>query len=96
MSKLRKTKEDQIQAAKQSFQLEVKLQRVRFDMTQGELADAADMNRSVLCRCLADPDKLSVGRLRKIIQTLNIEPEIILVLLGYSQKQIRDLKCSNE
>lgn len=96
MSKLRKTKEDMIQAAQESFQLEVKLQRVRFDMTQGELADRVDMNRSVLSRCLADPDKLSVGRLRKIIQILSIDPEIILALLGYSQKQIRDLKCSNE
>ena len=96
MSKLRKTKEDQIQAAKQSFQLEVKLQRVRFNMTQGELADHVGMNRSVLSRFLADPDKLSVGRLRKIIQILSIDPEIILALLGYSQKQIKDLKCSKE
>ena len=96
MSKLRKTKEDLIQAAKQSFQLEVKLQRVRFDMTQGELADQVDMNRSVLSRCLADPDKLSVGRLRKIIQILSVDPEIILAVLGYSQKQIRDLKCNNQ
>ena len=96
MPKLRKTKEDQIQAAKQSFQLEVKLQRVRFDMTQGELADQVDMDRSVLSRCLADPDKLSVGRLRRIVQILSIEPEIILALLGYTQKQIKDLKCSNE
>lgn len=96
MSKLRKNKEDLIQAAKESFRLEVKLQRVRFDMTQGELADQVDMDRSVLSRCLADPDKLSVGRLRKIIQILDIEPEIILALLGYSQKQIKDLKCSKE
>lgn len=95
MSKLRK-KEDMIQAAKESFRLEVKLQRVRFDMTQGELADQVDMDRSVLSRFLADPDKLSVGRLRKIIQILDIEPEIILALLGYSQKQIRDLKCNNQ
>lgn len=86
MSKLRKNKEDLIQTAKESFQLEVKLQRVRFDMTQGELADQVDMNRSVLSRFLADPDKLSVGRLRKIIQILDIDPEIILALLGYSQK----------
>lgn len=96
MSKLRKTKEDMIQAAKESFRLEVKLQRVRFGFTQAELAEQADMDRTVLSRCLAEPDKLSVGRLRKIIQTLSIEPEIILALLGYSQKQIKDLKCSKE
>lgn len=65
-------------------------------MTQGKLADQVDMNRSVLSRYLAEPDKLSVGRLRKIIQILSIEPEIILALLGYSQKQIKDLKCNNQ
>lgn len=96
MSKQRKTKEDQIQAAKDAFRLEIKLQRVRFGFTQAELAEQADMDRTVLSRCLAEPDKLSVGRLRKIIQTLSIEPEIILALLGYSQKQIKDLKCNKE
>lgn len=96
MSKLRKTKEDMIQAAKESFQLEVKLQRVRFDMTQGELADQAAMDRSVLSRFLADPDRLRVEQLRNIIRVLDIEPEIILALLGYSQKEIKDLKCSKE
>lgn len=96
MSKLRKTKEDMIQAAKESFQLEVKLQRVRFDMTQGELADQAGMDRSVLSRFLADPDRLRVEQLRNIIRVLDIEPEIILALLGYSQKEIKDLKCNKE
>ena len=91
MSRPRQTAESREKAAKDAFRLEIKVQRVHYDMTQGELADVADMNRSVLSRCLADPDKLSVGRLRKIIQTLNIEPEIILALLGYSQKQIKDL-----
>ena len=96
MSKLRKTKEDMIQAAKESFQLEVKLQRVRFDMTQGELADQAGMDRSVLSRFLADPDRLRVEQLRNIIRVLDIEPEIILALLGYSQREIKDLKCNKE
>lgn len=96
MSKLRKTKEDMIQAAKESFQLEVKLQRVRFDMTQGELAEQAGMDRSVLSRFLTDPDRLRVEQLRNIIRVLDIEPEIILALLGYSQREIKDLKCNKE
>lgn len=96
MSKLRKTKEDMIQAAKESFQLEVKLQRVRFDMTQDELAEQAGMDRSVLSRFLTDPDRLRVEQLRNIIRVLDIEPEIILALLGYSQREIKDLKCNKE
>ena len=95
MSRPRKTKEDQIQSAKKAFQLEVKLQRVLLDMTQGELADRADMNRSVLSRFLAEPDKLSVGRLRKIAQTLDLNPLTILVLLGYEPKVIQTMFKDN-
>ena len=91
MSRPSQTAQSREAAAKDAFRLEIKLQRVRFGFTQAELAEQADMDRTVLSRCLAEPDKLSVGRLRKIIQTLSIEPEIILALLGYSQKQIKNL-----
>lgn len=90
MSRPRQTKESRDAAAKDAFRLEVKLQRVRCDMTQGELADFADMDRSVLSRFLADPDKLSVGRLRKIIEALDISPLTVLALLGYDPKKLRN------
>lgn len=91
MSRPRQTKESRETAAKDAFRLEVKLQRVRNGMTQGELADYADMDRSVLSRFLADPDKLSVGRLRKIIRALDINPLTILTLLGYDIKDIQKM-----
>ena len=89
ISRPRQTKESREAAAKDAFRLEVKLQRIRFGMTQGELADYADTDRSVMSRLLADPDKLSVGRLRKIIQALDINHETILGLLGYEPQKIR-------
>lgn len=95
MARPRKTKETQIQSAKKAFQLEVKLQRVRLDMTQGELADAIGMNRSVLSRSLANPDKLSVERLRRIGQTLDLNPLTILALLGYESKVIQSMFKDN-
>ena len=95
MARPRKTKEGQIQSTKKAFQLEVKLQRVRLDMTQGELADAIGMNRSVLSRSLANPDKLSVERLRRIGQTLDLNPLTILALLGYESKVIQSMLKDN-
>lgn len=95
MARPRKTKEGQIQSAKKAFQLEVKLQRVRLDMAQGELADAIGMNRSVLSRSLANPDKLSVERLRRIGQTLDLNPLTILALLGYESKVIQSMLKDN-
>lgn len=91
MSRPRQTAESREMAAKYAFRLEIKVQRVHYDMTQGELADVADMNRSVLSRCLADPDKLSVGRLRKIIHALDLNPLTILALLGYEPRAIQNI-----
>ena len=89
MSRPRQTKETREQDAKNAFRMEIKLQRVQLDMTQGELADFAGMDRSVLSRFLADPDKLNVGRLRRIIQALALDPVVILQLLGYDSKTIQ-------
>ena len=44
MSRPRQTKESRDAAAKDAFRLEIKLQRVLYDMTQGELADEVDMD----------------------------------------------------
>lgn len=88
MSRPRQTRESRLAAAKDAFRLEVRLQRTRFGMTQGELADFAETDRSVMSRLLAEPDKLSVGRLRKIIQALEIDREIILALLGYEPQKV--------
>ena len=91
MSRPRQTTESRDAAAKDAFRLEIKLQRVHYDMTQGELADQAGMDRSVMSRFLADPDKLSVGRLRKIIRALDLNPLTILALLGYEPSVIQNI-----
>lgn len=91
MSRPRQTKESRDAAAKDAFRLEIKLQRVHYDMTQRELADEIDMDRSVLSRCLTDPDKLSVGRLRKIIHALDLNPLTILAFLGYEPRVIQNI-----
>ena len=91
MSRPRQTAESREKAAKDAFRMEIKLQRVHYDMTQGELADEVEMDRSVLSRFLADPDKLSVGRLRKIIHALDLNPKTILALLGYEPRVIQNI-----
>lgn len=92
MSRPRVTPEMAIDAAKQAFRQEVKIQRVRYDLTQGELADIAGIDRSVMSRLMANPDKIGVGRLRTIIRTLSIDPVVILRLFGYTDKDIRSLR----
>lgn len=92
MSRPRMTPEMAIETAKKNFQTEVKIQRVRFDMSQRELGDQIGVVPSVMSGLLANPDKISVGRLRGIIKALDMDPLPILRMLGFSEKDIRNLK----
>lgn len=78
-------------AAKEAFSTEVKVQRVRCNMSQKELAEFTDVDPSVMSRLMGNPDKISVGRLRSIIHALGIQPAVILRLLGYTDKEIKQL-----
>lgn len=91
MSKLKMTPEQAADKARKDFQLEVKLQRVRFDMSQRELGEAVGISAPLMSELLADPDKISVARLRGIVRALDMDPAIILRLLGFPDKVIRTL-----
>ena len=86
MSKLRTNLQE---TARENFKREVKVRRACLDMTQKQLAEEVGIASSFMSNLLANPDKLTVSRLRKIVQVLDIEPQIILSLLGYSTKEIK-------
>lgn len=89
MSRPRMTPELAAENARAAFQLEVKLQRVKLDMSQRELGAAVGISAPLMSELLADPDKLSIARLRSIIRTLQMDPLTILRLLGFSDKELR-------
>ena len=95
MSRPRMTPELAADKARKDFQLEVKLQRVRLDMSQRELAETVGISAPLMSELLADPDKLSVNRLRAIVSALDMDPVTILRFLGFSDKAIRAL-CSEQ
>lgn len=75
--------------ARKEFQTEVRVQRARLDMSQRELSDQIGIAPSSMSELLADPDKLSVARLRGIIRALDMDPVTILRLLGFPEKTLR-------
>lgn len=82
------------EAAREAFKMEVKVQRVYRDMKQSELADEIGVVPSVMSNLLANPDKISAGRLRKIIRALSLDPTVILAFLGYTAKEIQNISKS--
>ena len=91
MSRPRMTPELAEEKARKDFQMEVKLQRVRLDMTQKELGLQIGVVPSAMSELLANPDKLSVARLRGIVKALDMDPATILRLLGFDNKIISRL-----
>lgn len=89
MSRPRATKESMEAAAREAFRQEVKVRRVYCNMKQSELAEAVGVVPSVMSNLLANPDKINVVRLRKIISALDIDPMIVLTFLGYSKKDLQ-------
>lgn len=92
MSRPRLTPEMAMDAARKNFQTEVKIQRVRCDISQKQLGEQVGVGPAVMSSLLANPDKIGVGRLRAIIRALELDPVIILRLVGYSDKDIRKLR----
>lgn len=86
MSRLRV---DPDESARVGFQREVRVRRAALDMTQNELADAVGIAPSFMSTLLSDPDKISVGRLRKIVKTLGPDLRVVLALVGASAKDIQ-------
>lgn len=96
MSRPRVTEAMRQEMAVDGFRTEVRVRRAHRDMTQAELAAQIGMDKAVLCQNLKAPDKLTVGRLRKMIQALDLDPLAVLALLGYDEKSIKNLTHSGQ
>lgn len=86
MSRPRMTPQLAEEKARIDFQTEVRVHRARLDMSQRELSDQVGISAPFMSELLADPDKLSVARLRAIIRALDMDPLPILRLLGFPDK----------
>ena len=95
MSRPRMTPELAANKAREDFQLEVKLQRVKLDMSQKELGQQVGVSAPSMCELLSDPDKLSVARLRKLIRALDMNPAVIMRLLGFDNRTVALLDGSS-
>lgn len=63
-------------------------------MSYRSLARAVGIPHSTLTPKMANPFKLSVEELRKIVPVLCPNPAVLLALLGYSKQQIKKFKES--
>ena len=76
--------------AENDFRKEVRICQGRYDlMSQQALAEAVDMPRPTLRKRLLEPETMTVGELRKLIKTVKPNPRVLLLLIGYTPKDLR-------
>lgn len=91
MSRPRRTKADIEADARAAFQKEIRVRRVELDMSQNELAAEVGIVPSFMSNLLNNPDKLTAARIRTIVQTLELNPMVVMEFLGYTRKDLQRL-----
>lgn len=86
MSRLRVNEDDKARA---DFRQEVRVKRAFHDLKQRELGDAMGLAPARTSALLANPDEISIGRLRAINDLLGLDPVVVLAIAGYTPKQLR-------
>lgn len=56
--------------------------------TQAQMGSALGLSQGTVGNYLADPDKIRIGSLRKMIRKFRLSPEVVLLALGYTQSEI--------
>ena len=74
------------------FRTEIrKRQGVHDVMSVRALAEKAGMPHTTLNPKLHDPDRFTVAEMRKLIRAICPDPVTVLMLLGYSKKEIKKI-----
>lgn len=88
VSRLRQKPEE---SAKEAFLREIRTKQGYYNLrTQRELAESAGVSQTTIGRRIREPDDFTVAELRGVVTAINPDPAIVLALLGYSRKEIRN------
>lgn len=79
------------EVARAAFLREIKVKRAMYDIRQRDIADELGLAPCTMSSLLSRPDDISIGRLRKIIAMLHLDPMIVMAFLGYSPKELKQL-----
>ena len=83
--------------ADEDFRREVRSRQGYYDlMSQQALAEQVDIPRPTLRKRLLEPESMTVGELRKLVKTIKPDPTVLLLLIGYSKKDLRNSAAERE
>ncbi len=81
--------------AAEDFRREMRSRMGYHDLSQHGLAQKTDISQTTISNRIRDPNDITVGELRSFNKVLGLSPSIVLALLGYTKKEIKEV-LSNE
>lgn len=79
--------------AMRDFVGEVNAQRGRYGYTtQKSFGNALGVCQATAGNYIRDPETISFGMLREMVKVLRLDPVVILKALGYSNKEIQNIR----
>ena len=80
---------DQVEKARADFRQEIRVKRAYLDLKQREIGDAMGLAPARTSVLLANPDEISIGRLRAINGLLDLDPVVVLAFVGFTPKDLK-------
>ena len=78
--------------AAEDFRREMRSRMGYHDLSQHGLAQKANVSQTTISNRMRDPNDITVGELRSFHKVLGLSPAIVLALLGYTRRDIKELK----
>ena len=76
--------------AAEDFRREMRSRMGYHDLSQSDLAGMTNISQSTISNRIRDPNCITVGELRSINKAIGLNAAVVLALLGYSKKQIKE------
>lgn len=80
---------DATEKAREELRTEIRVKRAKLNLSQKEIGEELGLAPARTSVLLADPDAISIGRLRVIHGILGLDPVVVLNVLGFNQKELR-------
>lgn len=76
--------------AAEDFRREMRSRMGYYDLSMGDLSGQTVLSKSTISKRLGDPNSITVGELRSLVKVLKLNPRIVLALIGYGKKEIKE------
>lgn len=77
--------------AAEDFRREMRSRMGYHNLSQQDLADLTCLSQTTVSKRMRNPNDITIGELRSLHKVLGLDPAIVLALLGFTKKQVKEV-----